>query len=253
MVPRSLSDTGHLRRQWPHSTVRSLSRRLSSACHSRAAVNPSIRYFIVGMKLCGSRRWNGRFVPMRENVNRGPIGVVVAGIAAPLGLFRRRAKDEWLGELAEIRNRYIGFVFQTFNLLPRMSALENVELPLLYGGARDARAKAQNALETVGLGDRVYHESNQLSGGQRQRVAIARAIATDPAILLADEPTGNLDPDSSWEIMQLLDRIHLRGATVAVATHDSGMVDRMRKRVVAIEGGAIVRDEQKARYSAEPD
>lgn len=138
--------------------------------------------------------------------------------------------------LAEIRNRYIGFVFQTFNLLPRLSALENVELPLLYGGARDARGRAQKALETVGLGDRIYHESNQLSGGQRQRVAIARAIATDPAILLADEPTGNLDTRTGQEIMVLFDALHADGRTVIMVTHDPNVAAQCQRQIYIRDG-----------------
>lgn len=138
--------------------------------------------------------------------------------------------------LAEIRNHYIGFVFQTFNLLPRLSALENVELPLLYGGERDARARAKRALDTVGLGDRIYHESNQLSGGQRQRVAIARAIVTDPAILLADEPTGNLDTRTGKEIMALFDALHAQGRTVIMVTHDPSVAALCERQIYMLDG-----------------
>ena len=122
--------------------------------------------------------------------------------------------------LAEIRNLRIGFVFQSFNLLARMSALENVELPLLYGAKKGSRERAEKALKTVGLGDRMHHEPNQLSGGQRQRVAVARAIATDPAIILADEPTGNLDSKTGVEILGLFQSLNDQGRTIVIVTHD---------------------------------
>lgn len=122
--------------------------------------------------------------------------------------------------LAQIRNRRIGFVFQTFNLLPRMSALENVALPLLYAGIKNTDRQAEEALRTVGLAERMHHEPNQLSGGQRQRVAIARAIVTNPAIILADEPTGNLDSKTSHEVMQLFLDLNQQGRTVIVVTHE---------------------------------
>ncbi|MBN2307679.1 MAG: ABC transporter ATP-binding protein [Candidatus Hydrogenedentes bacterium] len=138
--------------------------------------------------------------------------------------------------LAEIRNKYIGFVFQTFNLLPRLSAVENVELPLLYGGVADAPQRAQEALETVGLGDRMRHEPSQLSGGQRQRVAIARAIVTDPAILLADEPTGNLDQSTGQEIMALFDDLHAQGRTVIMVTHDQEVAGRCERQIHILDG-----------------
>jgi len=138
--------------------------------------------------------------------------------------------------LAQIRNRYIGFVFQTFNLLPRLSALENVELPLLYAGVRNARQRAKQALETVGLADRMRHGSNQLSGGQRQRAAIARAIVTDPAILLADEPTGNLDTKTGQEIMALFDELHAQGRTVIMVTHDPGISAACPRQINLLDG-----------------
>jgi putative ABC transport system ATP-binding protein len=138
--------------------------------------------------------------------------------------------------LAEIRNQRIGFVFQTFNLLPRMSALENVELPLLYGGARDAKDRAAAALETVGLGDRMDHEPNQLSGGQRQRVAIARAIVTNPAILLADEPTGNLDSKTGAEILVLFHELHAQGRTILMVTHEPEVAHHCERQIQVRDG-----------------
>lgn len=144
--------------------------------------------------------------------------------------------------LAGIRNRKIGFVFQTFNLLPRLSALENVELPLLYAGQRNTREAAVRALTTVGLNDRMKHEPNQLSGGQRQRVAVARAIVTDPAIILADEPTGNLDSKSGDEILSLFLDLNTAGRTVIVVTHDAYVADHCGRKV-RIRDGRIVQGE----------
>ncbi|MGC8559695.1 MAG: ABC transporter ATP-binding protein [Phycisphaerae bacterium] len=126
-------------------------------------------------------------------------------------------------ELSVIRNRKIGFVFQSFNLLPRLSALENVEMPLLYAGVRNAREAATEALETVGLAERMHHEPAQLSGGQRQRVAIARAIVTNPAIILADEPTGNLDSRVGRDILNLFHDLNRQGRTIVMVTHDSSV------------------------------
>jgi len=141
--------------------------------------------------------------------------------------------------LAEIRNRRIGFVFQTFNLLPRMNALENVELPLLYAGLPGAKDRAAAALKTVGLEDRMHHKPSQLSGGQRQRVAVARALITDPAILLADEPTGNLDSRTGEELLLLLESLNAAGRTIIIVTHDPDIAARC-KRQVHMRDGRIV-------------
>lgn len=138
--------------------------------------------------------------------------------------------------LARIRNQKIGFVFQTFNLLPRMSALENVELPMLYSGRRNAKEKAKEALDTVGLAERMHHEPNQLSGGQRQRVAIARAIITDPSILLADEPTGNLDSKTGDEIMTLFHDLNAQGRTIIIVTHEPEIANLCRRRILIRDG-----------------
>jgi putative ABC transport system ATP-binding protein len=147
-------------------------------------------------------------------------------------------------ELARIRNREIGFVFQTFNLLPRASALQNVELPLVYGGIgkQERRERATAALESVDLADRVHHRPNELSGGQRQRVAIARALVTRPSILLADEPTGNLDSRTSAEIMALCDRLHADGQTIIMVTHEHDIAIRA-ERLVTLSDGLIASDD----------
>jgi len=144
-------------------------------------------------------------------------------------------------QLAEIRNREIGFVFQTFNLLPRTTALGNVELPLIYAGMprKERKARALGALERVGLGDRVDHQPNELSGGQRQRVAIARALVNDPSILLADEPTGNLDSATSVEIMELFDQLHAGGNTVILVTHEADIADHSRRQVTMRDGKVL--------------
>ncbi|MCX5675065.1 MAG: ABC transporter ATP-binding protein [Planctomycetota bacterium] len=146
--------------------------------------------------------------------------------------------------LAEIRNQRIGFVFQTFNLLPRMNALENVELPLLYAGLRHAKGRAAAALKTVGLGDRMHHKPNQLSGGQRQRVAIARALITDPAIILADEPTGNLDSRTGEEILDFFQSLNAAGRTIILVTHEADIAARCRRQI-HMRDGRIVSTKQK--------
>jgi putative ABC transport system ATP-binding protein len=144
-------------------------------------------------------------------------------------------------QLAQIRNQRIGFVFQNFNLLARASALDNVELPLHYAGRRDARDKAMAALELVGLGERCHHRPNQLSGGQRQRVAIARAVVHEPAIILADEPTGALDSHTGEEILGLFQELHRMGSTIVVVTHDPN-VATFCQREVRLSDGKIIED-----------
>ena len=178
---------------------------------------------------------------------RGPSGSGKSTLMAILGcLDYPDAGEYWLaGEnvaglsknrLAEIRNQRIGFVFQTFHLLPRMSALENVELPLHYAARHDARERAVNAMEIVGLADRMHHEPNQLSGGQRQRVAIARAIVTDPSIILADEPTGALDSRTGEEILALFETLNNQGRTIIVVTHDPSVARHCRREIYLMDG-----------------
>ena len=146
-------------------------------------------------------------------------------------------------DLAEIRNKAIGFIFQTFNLLPRLTALENVSLPLVYAGynSEDRKIKAQDVLEKVGLGDRMDHRPNQLSGGQRQRVAVARALVNDPSIILADEPTGNLDSKTSLDIMRLFEEIHEMGNTLIVVTHEEEVASYAH-RILRLRDGLVESD-----------
>ena len=158
-------------------------------------------------------------------------------------------------ELAAIRNQEIGFVFQTFNLLPRTSALQQVELPLVYGGLsrKDRRERAVQSLTSVGLQDRMNHQPNEMSGGQRQRVAIARALINNPSILLADEPTGNLDSQTGYEIMALFDELKSRGNTIVLVTHEEDIAAHAR-RIVRLRDGKI-RDDQpndRARPTSRP-
>ena len=155
-------------------------------------------------------------------------------------------------ELAAIRNQEIGFVFQTFNLLPRTSALQQVELPLVYGGAsrKDRRERAIKALKAVGLSDRMNHTPNEMSGGQRQRVAVARALINDPSILLADEPTGNLDSQTGAEIMALFAELNARGNTIVLVTHEEDIAAHAR-RIVRLKDGKV-RDDQASDRAASP-
>lgn len=146
-------------------------------------------------------------------------------------------------KLAEIRNKEIGFVFQQFNLLPRLTALENVALPLVYAGVgkKIRTEKAKHVMDLVNLGDRSHHKPNELSGGQCQRVAIARALVNDPSIILADEPTGNLDTKTSYEIMEIFDKIHSGGNTIVLVTHETDIANRAR-RIVRLRDGVIESD-----------
>lgn len=154
------------------------------------------------------------------------------------------------GELADVRNREIGFIFQSFNLLPRYSALENVALPMVYAGVpeRERMERAAAALESVSLGDRMDHRPNELSGGQKQRVALARALINSPSIILADEPTGNLDTHTSIEIMRLFDDIYRRGNTVIVVTHEEDIA-AYAHRIVRLRDGKIESDIQNTEYT----
>lgn len=152
-------------------------------------------------------------------------------------------EEQGENELSRIRNKKIGFVFQAFQLIPRTSALKNVEIPMIYAGMKGEkrRKKAEALLEKVGLGERIHHMPNEISGGQKQRVAIARALANDPAILLADEPTGNLDTKASHEIMEFFTKLNEEGATVIVVTHEEDIA-QYTKRIVRFQDGQIISD-----------
>ncbi len=161
-------------------------------------------------------------------------------------LNRRLVSEMDDDELAHIRNKEIGFVFQTFNLLARATALHNVELPLIYNGtpSHERKERAIKALQSVELGDRMYHKPNELSGGQRQRVAVARALVNNPSIILADEPTGNLDSTTSQEIMNLFDTLHQRGNTIILVTHEADIAAHAH-RVIRLLDGKIASDERR--------
>jgi putative ABC transport system ATP-binding protein len=171
------------------------------------------------------------------------IGCLDSPMAGEYWLNGHRVSELEDDELARIRNKEIGFVFQTFNLLPRATSLHNVELPLVYAGlgSKERRDLATQALTNVGLGDRMSHRPNELSGGQRQRVAIARALVNSPSILLADEPTGNLDSTTSEEIMALFESLHTRGQTIVLVTHEQDIAEHALRQV-HLKDGRVERD-----------
>ncbi len=171
------------------------------------------------------------------------IGCLDSPTAGSYWLNRQRVSDLDEDELARIRNREIGFVFQTFNLLPRATALHNVELPLVYGGRgkQERRAAAEEAMQRIGLAHRMAHRPAELSGGEQQRVAIARALVSQPSILLADEPTGNLDSATSAEIMQLFEELHRQGQTIVLVTHEPSIAERTERELHLMDG-SLVRD-----------
>lgn len=175
------------------------------------------------------------------------IGCLDVPTSGSYSLVGQRVSDLGEDELADIRNRKIGFVFQTFNLVPRSNVFHNVELPLIYGGVGKAERKkrTEEAIQKVGLADRMHHKPNELSGGQRQRVAIARALVFNPSIILADEPTGNLDSKTGTEIMAMLDELHASGHTIILVTHEDE-ISRHAERVIHLRDGLIESDVRNA-------
>ncbi len=214
------------------------------------------RYFTVGDVEVQALRGVSLNINKGEYVAlMGPSGSGKSTLMNILGCLDTPTKGEYIlnnqdvshlsdNELAEIRNKEIGFVFQTFNLLARSSALDNVALPLVYAGynKKERKEKAEAVLASVSLSDRMDHKPNELSGGQRQRVAIARALINSPSLILADEPTGNLDSKTSYEIMELIELIHQKGNTIVVVTHEEDIA-RRAKRIVRLRDGVIESDE----------
>ena len=178
------------------------------------------------------------------------LGLLEGGFTGSITIDGEEMRDAGPDRATVVRRQKLGFVYQFHHLLPDFDAFENVLLPQLIAGVdpEEAGSRARDLLSTLGLGARLEHRPSKLSGGEQQRVAIARAYVSRPAILIADEPTGNLDPATSIGIMKLLDRINREGTTVVMATHDSGIVDQMRKRVIELESGHVIRDQVRGVY-----
>ena len=237
---------------------------LPSAKDSVIEITGLTRHFLLGDELVEALRGVDLTIQRGEYVAIvGPSGSGKSTLMNLLGCLDTPTSGRYLldgievqslndDELAENRNRKIGFVFQSFNLLPRASAVDNVALPMLYAGTnRTARKQAAiAALQRVGLGDRLFHRPDQLSGGQRQRVAIARALVNRPAVLLADEPTGNLDQRTGTEIIALFERLHQEGVTVILVTHDHSLAERTDRQIVIVDG-KIARDTRSPRQRPE--
>ncbi len=239
--------------------------RENGSAPGRSAHAAATRAIIRTQNLCKNYYLGRNVVPALRNVNievargefvaiMGPSGSGKSTLMNLLGCLDRPTSGVYIldgipvsqmstNELADIRNQKIGFIFQSFNLLPRMTALENVELPLVYSGISSAerRQRATQALAMVGLSSRANHRPTELSGGQQQRVAIARALVTQPAIVLADEPTGSLDSHTSLEIMMILQRLNARGITVVLVTHDAGIASYCRRQI-KFRDGMVIQD-----------